>query len=293
MSSNVSGPLAGRVIVTTGATSGIGHEVALGLARLGATTVIVGRGADRAARVAAEIARVTGNPKVESLGVTDLAQAADVRQLAAALLERYPSVRVLINNAGGYFRRRDVTTDGLERTFALNVMAPYLLTTLLAPRLISNAPARVVNISSAAHGGARVDLSDLQGARHYAGFRAYGASKLELMWLTREFARRLAGTGVTVNAVHPGYIRSGFGLNNGGGTAVAMRILARLFAKSVARGAETPMYVASAPELTSVTGGYFADRKQVPGSKESQDLARAHTFFDECARISGIPALPG
>jgi NAD(P)-dependent dehydrogenase (short-subunit alcohol dehydrogenase family) len=218
---------------------------------------------------------------------------ADVRKLAAAVLGRYPAVHVLVNNAGGYFRRRDVTGDGLERTFALNVMAPYLLTTLLAPRLVASAPARVVNVASAAHHGARVDAADLQFSRRYAGYRAYGASKLELIWLTREFARRLQGSGVTVNAVHPGYVRSGFGLNNGGGTAFAMRILGRLFGKSVVRGAETPVYAASAPELASVTGSYLSNRKLNPGSQESQDLAKARAFFDECARISGAAPLAG
>lgn len=293
MSATGSGALTGRVVVITGATSGIGLEVARQLARQGATTVVVGRGAERVSRIASELSRQTGNPRVEAMGVADLAQMADVRKLATDLLERYPAVHVLINNAGGYFRRREVTGDGLERTFALNVMAPYLLTTLLKPRLVASAPARVVNVASAAHQGARVDLSDLQFARRYSGYRVYGASKLELVWLTREFGRRLQGTGVTVNAVHPGYIRSGFGLNNGGGTAFAMRILARLFAKSVVRGAETPVYAASAPELASMTGQYLSDRKPNPGSMESQDLAKARAFFDECARISGVPPLAG
>lgn len=283
--------LSGRVAVVTGATSGIGREVARGLALLGATTVVVGRGPDRAASVAAEIARTTGNPQVEALQVTDLAEMGDVRELAGALLERYPSLHVLVNNAGGFFWRREVTADGLERTFALNVLAPYLLTTLLASRLIASAPARVVNVASTAHRGARVDLSDLQSTRRYSGYRVYGASKLELIWLSREFARRFQGTRVTVNALHPGYIRSGFGLNNGGGIAFAMRILARLFGKSVARGAETPLYVASAPELSSVTGAYFSNRSLTPGSMESQDLAKARAFFDACARVSGEPPL--
>ena len=283
----------GRVAVVTGATSGIGREVALGLARQGATTVVVGRGTDRASRTAAEISRVSGNPRVESLRVDDLAVLANVRELSAVLLDRYPVIHVLVNNAGAYFRRREETPDGLERTFALNVLAPYVLTTLLAPRMISSAPARIVNVSSAAHRSAKVDFSDLQFARRFSGFTVYGSSKLELIWLTREFARRLQGRGVTVNAVHPGYVRSGFGLNNGGGTAFAMRILGRLFGRSVVRGADTPIFVASAPELATATGGYYSDRKLRAGSPASHDLTKARRLFDECSRLSGVPPLAG
>lgn len=283
-----SGPMAGRVAVVTGATSGIGREVAAGLARYGATTVVVGRGADRASRTAAEIARTTANPHVESLRVDDLAVLADVRELAASVLDRYSAVHVLVNNAGAFFRRRETTPDGFERTFALNVLAPYVLTSLLSPRLVASAPARVVNVASDAERSGRADFEDLQSARRYRGFRAYGTSKLELVWLTREFSRRFAGTGVTVNAVHPGYVNSGFGLNNGGGTAVAMRILGKLFARSVVRGADTVIYAASAPELSGVTGAFFADRKPRPGTAESQDLAKASRLFDICGRLSGV-----
>ena len=165
--------------------------------------------------------------------------------------------------------------------------------TISSSRLSASAPARVVNISSAAHRGARVDFTDLQSSRRFSGFSVYGASKLELLWLTREFARRLNGKGVTVNAVHPGFVRSGFALNNGGGTALGMRILGRLFGRSVVRGADTPIFVASAPELASVTGGYYADRKAHPGSNDSRDLTRARQFFEECARLSGVPPLAG
>jgi retinol dehydrogenase 14 len=285
--------LSDRVAVVTGATSGIGREVALGFARQGATTVVVGRGADRASRTAAELSHVSGNPRVDSLRVDDLAVLEDMRELAAALLDRYPAVHVLVNNAGAYFRRREVTPDGLERTFALNVLAPYVLTTLLAPRLISSAPARVVNVASAAHQNAKVDFSDLQFAQRFSGFTVYGSSKLELIWLTREFARRLQGRGVTVNAVHPGFVRSGFGLNNGGGTAFAIRILGRLFGRSVVRGADTPIFVASSPELATATGGYYSDRKLRAGSPASHDLTKARRLFDECSRLSGVPPLAG
>jgi len=293
MSATATGGLSGKVAVVTGATSGIGRETALGLARLGATTVVVGRGEGRAATAAAEISRASGNPHVEWLRVDDLAVRQDARALAAALLDRYTNLHVLVNNAGGYFRRREVTADGLERTFALNVLAPYLLTTLLAPRLVASAPSRVVNVSSHAHQGARVDFTDLQSVEHFSGFRVYGASKLELLWLTREFARRLQGSGVTVNAVHPGFVRSGFGLNNGGGVAFGMRIAMRLFARSAERGADTPIYVASAPELAAATGGYYADRKLNPGTPESQDMTKARQMFEACAALSEIPPLGG
>jgi len=285
--------LAGRVAVVTGATSGIGREVALGLARLGATTVVVGRGADRASRTAQEISRVVQSPRVEALRVDDLAVMADVRELAATLLDRYPSIHLLVNNAGAYFRRREVTSEGLERTFALNVLSPFLLTSLLAPRLVSSAPARVVNVASEAHRRSQVDFGDLQSERRYRGFAAYGTSKLELIWLTREFARRFAGTRVTVNAVHPGFVRSGFGLNNGGGTAVALRILAALFGRSVVKGADTVIYLASSPAVEGQTGTYFADRAPLPGAPESQDLSKARELFGACERLTtGKVVLP-
>jgi retinol dehydrogenase 12 len=285
--------LSGRIAVITGATSGIGREVAVGLARQGATTVVVGRGDGRAMKVASEISSSTGNPRVEGLRVDDLALLGNARELAAAILDRYPALHILVNNAGAYFRRRDVTKDGFERTLALNVLSPFLLTTLLTPRLIASAPARVVNVASAAHQTGKVDFSDLQSSRRYRGFTVYGGSKLELLWITREFARRFDGTGVTVNAVHPGFVRSGFGLNNGGGTAFGMKILQRLFARSASRGADTVLYAAMAPELANKTGGYYADRKQFPGSNESRDSARALRLFEACAGLTGLPTKAG
>ena len=287
---NSPGPLDGRVAVVTGATSGIGREVATGLARLGATTVVVGRGEGRASAVARAIA-ADGNRSVDALRVDDLGKLEETRGLAAALLDKYPAIHVLVNNAGGYFHRREETPDGFERTFALNVLSPFLLTALLFPRLRASAPSRVVNVASEAHAGAHVDFEDLQSSGKYRGMRTYGRSKLELVWLTREFARRWQGTGVSVNAVHPGFVRSGFGLNNGGGTAFGMRIAMALFARSVRRGADTPLFVASSPTLASVSGEYFADRQARPGSNESRDMEKARQFFDQCSRLTGVEGL--
>ena len=282
--------LAGRVAIVTGATSGIGREVALGLARLGAHTVVVGRGPGRAGRTAEEIARACGNPNVEGIEVSDLAVIAEARSLAATLLGRYPAIHVLVNNAGAYFRRREVTPDGLERTFALNVLSPYILTATLGPRLIASAPARVVNVASEAERSGRVDFNDLQFERGYRGFLAYGSSKLELIWLTRYFAQKFAGKGVSVNAVHPGYVRSGFGLNNGGGTAFAMRILGALFARSVPKGADTVTWAASASELAAENGKYYHDRAPLSGTPQSQDLTSARRLSEVSEHLSGVPS---
>jgi retinol dehydrogenase 12 len=282
-------PMEGRTCVVTGATSGIGYEIAKGLAVRGARTVLVGRGPDRLARLAESLARSENNPNVDAVPVRDIALRAEWGSLSAQLLERYPRIHVLVNNAGAFFSRREVTEDGLERTFALNVLAPLALTTLLADRLKASAPARVVNIASAAHRGQHVDLGDLEEAQHYRGYQAYGRSKLELILLTRELARRFAGSGVTVNAVHPGFIRSGFGQNNGGGTALAIRFFALLGGKSPARGARTPLHVATDPSLATVSGEYFSDERVSPGSPASRDPEMARRLFDSCQAYLRLP----
>lgn len=284
--------LAGRVAVVTGGTSGIGREVAVGLATRGAKTVIVGRGKDRANRIALEIAEVSGNREVESVGVTDLGLRVDTEAAGRELLERYPRIHILVNNAGALYLRRETTSEGLERTFALNVLSPFLLTSLLAPRLVESAPARVVNVSSDAHRGRSVDLTDLQGVSHYAGYEAYGRSKLELLLLTREFARRLEGTGVVVNAVHPGFVASGFGSNNGGGAAAGLRVLELLFARNVRRGAAVPLFAATDPAMGAVTGQYISGRRVHSGSTASHDMVIARALYETCRELWGAPELP-
>lgn len=293
MSSPPSRPMEGRVSVVTGATSGIGLELARRLAEMGSTTVIVGRGSARVQDIAREVARLTGNVSVTGVGVSDLALRSETARLGEALLSAYPKIHVLVNNAGAYFRRREVTPEGHERTFALNVLSPFLLTSILVPRLVESAPARVVNVSSMAHRGRTVDLARLETPEGYrSGYGAYGTSKLELLLLTREFARRLAGTGVTVNAVHPGFVRSGFAKNNGGGTAALISFLALLFGRSVRRGAETPRFVAMDPSVASVTGQYFSDRKVGRGSPQSLDMEMARRLFDTCRERTGAPEVP-
>ena len=289
-SSTVPGPSAPAAVVT-GATSGIGLEIARGLAARRMRTVLVGRGSERVAQVAQSIREGTGNPAVESVGVQDLALRTEVRALAAKLLEGYPKIGILVNNAGAMFTRRELTTEGSERTFALNVLSPFLLTSLLAPRLIESAPARVVNVASAAHRGHSVDFENLEGTGRYSGYRAYGRSKLELILLTRELSRRFEGTRVTVNAVHPGFVRSGFGLNNGGGTAAAIRVLGRLFGKSTARGAETPLFVATEPSLARTSGEYFSDRLARSGSPQSRDMADARRLYELCQGLTDAPVV--
>ncbi len=280
-----------RVAVVTGATSGLGYEIARRLAGAGFQVVAVGRGEERTARAAAEIARGTGRADVGAIGVVDLARPGDVRDLATQLLARYPKIHVLVNNAGGLFTRRDVTPEGLERTFALNVLAPYLLTALLGERLRASAPARVVNVASAAHYRQTVDFDNLQGERTFRGYRAYGRSKLELLLLTREFARRWAGTGVTVNAVHPGFVASGFGQNNGGGMAFGIRLAGFLFGRSVRRGAETPVWAATDPSLATVTGEYFSNRHVSRGDPASRDGVVAGRLWDVCTDLVGGTAI--
>jgi NAD(P)-dependent dehydrogenase (short-subunit alcohol dehydrogenase family) len=280
--SGVPDELVGRVVVITGATSGIGREIAIGVARLGATTVVVGRGVDRAAAAAEEIGKAAVSRHVESVAVADLARRADQRTLGDELLRRYPQIHVLVNNAGGIFARREETADGRERTFALNVLAPFALTERLAPRLRESGGGRVVNIASAAHRRQHVELSDLQTRRSYSGWRAYGRSKLELILLTREFARRYGAEGPTVNAVHPGFVRSGFAQNNPGGFAAIVKIAGWIGGRSLIRGADTAIFVASDPSLAAVSGEYWADRKVRSGSRASQDLGVAAQLFDRC-----------
>jgi retinol dehydrogenase 14 len=281
----VSGPMIGKTVLITGATSGIGRATALGLAKMGADLAIIGRDRVRTEDAAQEI-RASGGGRVD-LFIADLSSQSEVRKLAEELL-RLARIHVLINNVGGYFDTRHVTVDGLERTFALNHLAPFLLTNLLLEKLNQSASARVVTVSSNAQATGRIDFSDLQGERSYSGARAYSQSKLANVLFSYELARRLKDTSVTANALHPGVVSTSFGAED---PATVQRIFIpflRPFMKSPAQGAATSIHVASAPELEQVTGRYFANNHPKKSSGPSYDQATAARLWQLSADLVGL-----
>jgi retinol dehydrogenase-14 len=286
MAQDHSGPMAGRTVLVTGATGGIGKATAAGLAAMGAHVAVTGRDPGRTQAAAREI-RTAGGGRVDAF-VADLSAQAEVRRLSDEVLQCLPRLDVLVNNVGGYWHTRHVTVDGLERTFALNHLAPFLLTNLLLDRLTDSAPARVVTVSSHAHTGGRLDFEDLQGERSYSGARAYNQSKLANLLFTYELARRLAGTAVTANAVHPGVVRTSFGADDPAGVQRLLVPLIRPFMKSPERGAATSILVASAPDLAEVTGRYFSKGKPRTSSGPSHDRATAARLWRISADAVGL-----
>lgn len=279
----------GKTVLITGATNGIGKLTALELAKQAATVVIVGRNPFRIRQVVQQIQQESGNPAVEGLDA-DLSSMADIRQLAQAFRQKYPRLHILINNAGAIFATRTLTIDGYERTFALNHLAYFLLTNLLLDMLVANAPSRIINVSSRSHEAASIDFDDLQNAQHYnyGGYRAYGQSKLANLLFTYELTRRLAGTGVTVNAVHPGTVATGFGQNNHGAMKLGMRVFHQ-FALTPEQGADTVIYLASSPEVEGITGKYWTNRTVVPSSPESYDQEAQKRLWSVSTQLTGLP----
>lgn len=279
--------MAGKTVLITGGTGGIGKATAIGLARLGARVGIVGRDAARGEAAAADIRSASNNPSVDVF-IADLSSQAEVRRLAAEVLDAYPRLDVLVNNVGGFWAHRRVTADGLEHTFALNHLASFLLTNLLLERLVASAPARVVTVSSGAQSMGRIDFDDLQGARKYSGQRAYNQSKLANVMFTYELARRLEGTGVTATVLHPGVTRTAFGAEDQAWYFTTGSGLARRFMKSPAEGAEMPIYLASSPEVEGVTGRYFANRKPRESNKLAYDTDAAARLWRVSAELVGL-----
>jgi len=280
------GPMAGRTVLVTGGSGGIGRATALGLAAMGAHLAICGRDRESTHGAASEIRAAGGGP-VEVF-VADLSSQAQVRRLADEVLQRLPRIEVLVNNVGGYWNTRQVTADGLERTFALNHLAPFLLTNLLLDRLTQSGPARVVTVASNAHAQGRIDFDDLQGERSYSGARAYSQSKLANVLFTYELARRLQGSAVTVNALHPGLTRTAFGAEDPAGVQRRLVPLLRPFMKAPAQGAATSIHVASAPELEQVTGRYYVNRRPRRSAKASYDKAAAARLWQVSADLVGL-----
>ncbi len=281
------GDLQDKVMLITGATSGIGRATALELARLGATVVLVGRSQVKVEATVDAIWRATGNPSVEFL-VADLSVLTEVCRLADEFKRRHDRLDVLVNNAGAYFTTRQESAEGFEMTLVLNHLSPFLLTYRLLDVLQASAPARIVTVSSDAHRSARLDFDDLRNHRKYRGFRAYSRSKLMNVLFTYELARRLAGTGVTANALHPGFVASNFGKNNGDMTGVGMAVASRLFAISPEKGARTSIYLASSPEVEGVSGQYFARCRAVRSSPASYDEAAARYLWEVSEALVGL-----
>ncbi|MGA8712756.1 MAG: SDR family oxidoreductase [Roseiarcus sp.] len=273
----------GKTVVATGATSGIGEVAALALARMGARIVVVARDEKRAEALLNRLE--TQAPRLGHCAhLADLSSVADTRRVGQAIAKSEPRVDVLINNAGAVFSQRRVTPEGLELTFALNHMAYFVLTAELRDRLATSAPARIVSTSSMAHQGV-LDFSDLQSARGYNGWKAYGRSKLANILFTRELARRLAGTGVTANCLHPGVVATRFGDASGGWTSRFMPLV-RMFAISPEQGADTIIHLASSPEVQGVTGQYFVKRKIAQPSAAARDDAAAKQLWEASEALS-------
>ena len=277
----------GKVVVITGGTSGIGQVAAEELAGMGARIVLVAR--DKA-RAEATLSRLRQQAPGLNHGVHygDLSRIAEMKRVAAEIAATESRIDVLINNAGALFGSRRVTEDGLESTFALNHMSYFVLTYGLRERLAASAPARVVNTSSDAHKGKSIDFDDLQSARDYRGFGAYGRSKLCNILFTRELARRLNGTRVTANSLHPGFVDTRFGDEAGGFFSYLIRIGKKTVALSPQKGAKTIVYLASSPEVADVSGEYFYKCRVATPTAQAQDDAAARRLWQETEKLSGI-----
>ncbi|MEO7205199.1 MAG: SDR family NAD(P)-dependent oxidoreductase [Steroidobacteraceae bacterium] len=276
----------GKVVVITGATSGIGEIAAQRLAGMGARIVLVARNAARGQKTLTRLPSI-GSGAPHSIYYGDLSRIFECKRVAAEIAAAEPRIDVLINNAGALFGTRQLTADNLEETFATNHMAYFVLTLGLKASLFAAAPARVVSTASGAHKGYTLDFDDLQAEKGYSAIRAYGRSKLCNILFTRELARRWSGNGVTANCLHPGFVATRFGDGSGGFLSSVVRI-AKLFAVTPEKGAETIVYLASAPDVAALNGEYFYKCRPATPTAGGRDDAAADRLWNESAKLAGI-----
>ncbi len=277
-----------KVCLITGATSGIGKATATGLANMGASVVMIGRDRGRGEAALAEVKEKSTGASL-NLMLADLSSQEEIRRLADEVKESYPRVDVLINNAGVIRSERITTADGLETTFAVNHLAHFLLTNLLLDALKASAPSRIVNVASGEQRNGTIDFDDLQGEKGYKGAKAYSQSKLATVLFTYELARRLEGTGVSANCLHPGVVGTNLGSGVSGVFGVTVRALKPLM-KSPEKGAQTSVYLASSPEVEGVSGRYFAKKAEARSSDASYDERLARRLWEASADLTNLPA---
>lgn len=267
------------VMIVTGATNGIGLVTAQELARTGATVVMVGRDVQRVNAAVTKIRDDIPDAKLDSF-VADLSRISETQLLASYIQDTYSRVDVLVNNAGAFFETRQLSADGIEMTFALNHMAPFVLTNLLLRTMRASAPARIINVSSAAHQGAQIDFTDINAEQRYSAWRAYAQSKLCNLLFTYELADRLQDSDVSVNALHPGFVRTGFAQNSQSMFTTIFGFLQRYFAISPEQGAETSIYLATSDAVASTSGKYFVNKQATASSRSSYDYTARRKLWD-------------
>jgi NAD(P)-dependent dehydrogenase (short-subunit alcohol dehydrogenase family) len=275
-----------KVVVVTGATSGIGEVAADRLAQKGARIVFVARDRERGEAARKHFRAIAGHTD-HTVHYADLTRLADQKRVAKEIAESEPQIDVLINNAGAMFGSRQVTEDGLEKTFALNHMSYFTVTNILLDRLKATPGARIVSTASGAHAGNKLNFDDLQSEKSYSPFAVYGRSKLMNILFTRELAKRLAGTGVTANCLHPGFVGTRFGDESGGLMSWVIK-LGKNFALTPEQGAETIIYLASSDDVAGKSGGYYEKKQFTAPSRAAQSDADAKRLWDISAKIAGM-----
>ena len=281
--------MSGKICIVTGSNSGIGKETAFALAEMGATVVMVVRNQEKGEKALAEIIEKTGNKSV-SLMLCDMSSMASIRDFAREFKKKYSRLEVLVNNAGGEFSKREVTPEDFERTFAVDYLAPFLLTNKLLDLLKVSAPSRIINVSSGLAKNGKVNFDDLQSVKDYKGMQVYSNAKLMLMMFTYELARRLVGSGVTANVLMPGFVATNLGKNSGSLRSSIMFKMVRPMQINAKKGAETSVYLASSNEVRDVTGKCFAKKKESATCLTSYDESLQKRLWNETTTMLNLPS---